>query len=59
MDAVIAEAAASPDEVVDGALELRDPVLELLEAGIGVLTLGHRSKLDWGGGAATGRGFKR
>jgi hypothetical protein len=56
---MIAEAAASPDEVVDGALELRDPVLEVIEAGIGVLTLGQRSKLDWGGGAATGRGFKR
>ena len=36
VDAVIPETPTPPDEVIDGALELRDPVLELLETGVRV-----------------------
>lgn len=54
MDAVVPEATSPPDQVVDGALELGDSILELLEARVGILRCGHGSKLGEAGGAATG-----
>jgi len=54
MDAVVAEAPSPPDQVIDGALELGDSILELREARIGILGFGHGSKLGKAGGVATG-----
>src|SRR5690348_3179796 len=47
VDALLAEAGALPDQVVDGALQLGDPVFEVLNGGAGARWHGLAPRWSW------------